>query len=183
MGLTKKERKQLIEKISQSSGVAQYALQEKMTDEQVIQASEHLKILALLKDANNFNRYRQGLKTREANEKLKAFLDPQQSEILTAGKWLLNALSRSGEDRKQTLLERELVHRDDYNSTVQGMRDEFADIQDVSTELTTEAKTRILSLQRRIDTLRNQLSNIQDYICFNYSQREWKEIKAKFNID
>lgn len=134
MEITKKERKQLIEQISKASGVAQYALQAKMTDEQVIQAAEHLEILSLLKDANNFNRYSQGLKTREANEKLKAFLDPQHSEILSAGKWLLNALSKSGGDRKQTLLEKELVHKEDYNDTVQGLCDAVKNVEEVSEE-------------------------------------------------
>lgn len=58
MELTKKERDRLIKQISDASGVAQYALKEKMTDEQVIQASQNLAILSLLKAPNNFNRYK-----------------------------------------------------------------------------------------------------------------------------
>ncbi|MBD3887684.1 hypothetical protein IFO70_39900 [Phormidium tenue FACHB-886] len=42
MEITKKERERLIKQISNASGVAQYALKEKMTDEQVIQASQNL---------------------------------------------------------------------------------------------------------------------------------------------
>ena len=183
MEITKKERDKLIKQISKASGVAQYALQEKMTDEQVIQAAENLDILALLKDANNFNRYRQGLRTREANEKLKAFLNPQHSEILSAGKWLINTLSRSGDDRKQALLEKELVHKEDHNSTAQGLRDSIESVEEVSQETFIEAKTKILALQRRIDTLKRQLSQVQDYMTFNYSHREWQEIKKKFDIE
>jgi hypothetical protein len=180
--ITKKEREQLIKQISNASGVAQYALKEKMTDEQVIQASQNLAILALLKDANNFNRYKQGLKTQEANEKLKAFLNPQHSEILNAGRWLLNALSKSGSDRKQTLLDKELVHKEDYNNTVQGMRDDVTSVQEISEEAIAEAEATISALEDRIDTLKGQLSKIQDYISFKYGKKEWQAIKKTFNV-
>lgn len=183
MEITKKEREQLIKQISNASGVAQYALKEKMTDEQVIQASQNLAILALLKDANNFNRYKQGLKTQEANEKLKAFLNPQHSEILSAGKWLLNAFSKSGSDRKQTLLEKELVHKEDYNNTVQGMQDDVTSVREISEEAIAEAETTIAALENRIDTLKGQLSKIQDYISLKYGKKEWQEIKKTFNVN
>lgn len=182
MELTKKERDRLIKRISQASGVAEYALKEKMADEQVIQASEHLAILALVKDANNFNRYKQGLKTREANEKLKAFLNPQHSEILSAGKWLLGALSKSGGDRKQTLLEKELVHKEDYNDTLIGMRDSITEIAETSEEAIAEAQAKIAQLEKRIDTLKSQLSKIQIYISSNYGAAQWQAIKKTFNI-
>lgn len=182
MEITKKEREHLIKQISNASGVAQYALKEKMTDEQVIQASKHLAILALLKNANNFNRYKQGLKTQEANEKLKAFLNPQYSEILSAGRWLLNALSKSGSDRKQTLLENELVHKEDYNNTIQGMRNDVTSVQEISEEAIAEAEAKISALERRIDVLKGQLFKIQDYISFNYGKDKWQEIKKTFDI-
>lgn len=183
MEITKKERERLIKQISQASGVAQYALKEKMTDEQVIQASQNLDILALVKDANNFNRYRQGLKTQEANEKLKAFLNPQHSEILSAGKWLINALSKSGSDRKQTLLEKELVHKEDYNGTVRGMQDSITEITEISEGAIADAAETISDLQERIDALRDQLSRVQQYIVFNYGQDTWRVIKQAFNIN
>lgn len=182
MEITKKERERLIKQISNASGVAQYALKEKMTDEQVIQASQNLAILALVKDANNFNRYRQGLKTQEANEKLKAFLNPQHSEILNAGRWLLNALSKSGGDRKQVLLEKELVHKEDYNITVHSMRNDVKSVQEISEEAITEAQSTISALESRIDILKNQLFKIQDYISFKYGRKEWQEIKKTFNV-
>lgn len=183
MEITKKERDQLIKKISRASGVAQYALKEKMTDEQIIQASQNLKILALIKGANDFNRYRQGLKTQEANEKLKAFLNPQHSEILNAGKWLLSALSKSGSDRKQTLLEKELVHKEDYNDTAQGLRGSIIEMNKVSEETMAEAQATIASLEKRIDVLKGQLSKIQNYIVINYGSGKWQSIKKTFNID
>lgn len=183
MEITRKERDRLIRQISKASGVAQYALQEKMSDEQVIQASENLEVLALLKKANDFNRYTQRLKTQEANDKLKAFLDLQNSEIVSAGKWLINALSKTGSDRKQTLLEKDLVHKQDYNDTVIGMRDSIETITNTSEEALTEAQAKIADLEKRIDTLKSQFSKIQDYISFNYGKDKWQAIKKTFNLN
>lgn len=183
MELTKKERDQLIKQISKASGVAQYALQAKMTDEQVIQAAQNLVILALVKKANNYNRYRQGLKTQEANEKLKAFLNPQHSEILNAGRWLLSSLSKSGSERQQTLLEKELVHKEDYNSTVTAMRGSITEITNTGEEAMADAQIRIVALEKRIDTLREQLSKLQTYISSNYGADQWRVIKKTFNLD
>jgi hypothetical protein len=63
--LTKLERKELLRNIKNASGVAQYALDAKLTDDQLIMAAQHLDILALIKDANNYNRRRQGMKTEK----------------------------------------------------------------------------------------------------------------------
>ncbi len=62
MTVSKREREELIRKISKASGIAQYALAKKMTDRQVTEAAQHLEILELVKDSNNYNRYRQGLR-------------------------------------------------------------------------------------------------------------------------
>ena len=183
MEIAKKERDRLIKQISKASGVAQYALQAKMTDEQVMQAAQNLAILALVKKANTYNRYQQGLKTQEANEKLKAFLNPQHSEILNAGRWLLTTLSKSGSERKQTLLEKELVHKEDYNSTVTEMRGSITEITNTGEEAMAEAQTRIVALEKRIDTLRDQLSKIQTYISANDGAGKWQVIKKTFNLD
>ncbi|MBD0300853.1 MAG: hypothetical protein ICV85_01365, partial [Tolypothrix sp. T3-bin4] len=98
--LNKKERKKLIERISNASGIAQYALEAKMTDEQVTQAANNLDIFLLVKTANTYNRYCQAQKTAEANAKLKAFVNIQNSEIYQVGKWLANALSKNGQERR-----------------------------------------------------------------------------------
>ncbi|PSO89617.1 MAG: hypothetical protein BRC46_15505 [Cyanobacteria bacterium QS_6_48_18] len=72
-----------------------------MTDEEVSEAAQNLKVLALIKSANNYNRYCQAQKTREANENLEAFLDPNNSDIISAGKWFLHALSKEGLARRE----------------------------------------------------------------------------------
>ncbi len=125
MEQSKKERQKLIAKISKASGVAQYALEAKMTNEQVIEAADNLEILRLLKAANNYNRYYQGQKTAEANKKSQDFVDniSNNSEIVKAGKWLLTSLSKVGKERKESLLVKGLVHKDDYNDTVTDLKE------------------------------------------------------------
>ncbi len=183
MGLTKKERVKLISRISKASGIAQYALEAKMTDEHVIEAVNNLKVLALIKDANNYNRYCQAQKTAEANAKLKQFLDLKNSEIYKAGQWLVNNLSKVGQDRKQSLLEKELVHKDDYNEAVTDLRDAIKTQQDGITQQTSEAKEKIIALENRVDSLKKQLSFIQNYITNNYGRNQWQNIAKLIQND
>ncbi|MFP4409997.1 hypothetical protein [Coleofasciculus sp.] len=175
--MKKQERNRLIKRISLASGVAQYALQKKMTDEQISQAAQHLDVLELVKPANNYNRYCQAQKTREANEKLKSFLDPNNSEIVSAGKWLINALSNNKSERHQALLERDLVHKEDYNTMVSDMRQTISDMDQMTFESTQESGDKIRILEKRIDSLKGQLSSIEEYIRNNHGVSEWKRIK------
>lgn len=188
--LTKTARKSLIKQISDASGVAQYALDRKMSDQDILEASKHLGAFQLLKSSNNYNRHRQGKNTQEQKavareeerKKLEQFLDVQNSEILTAGKWLLSAFSKKGSERKITLLERDLVHKDDYNHTVSEIRDVIEDMDALAKIGKTESKERIQALEWRIDKLRKQLGGIEDYIRRNYSVKEWNHITSLLNI-
>lgn len=180
--ITKQERKSLITKISKASGIAQYALIKKMTDEQVVAAAEHLEVFQLVKDASNYNRHCQKLKTQEANKKLQEFLNPERSELVKAGKWLVNALSKTGSDRKQTLLEKELVHKENYNETVSDMGETITTILTTGEEATEDAKNTISELEKRIDSLKGQLLKVQGYISNNYGPTHWIAIKDTFDI-
>jgi hypothetical protein len=180
--ISQQERNKLIRQISQASGVAQYALVQKMTDEQIIEAAKHLKIFQLIKPANNYNRYCQSQKTSEANNKLKEFIDLKNSEIVKAGQWLLNSFSKQRSERKQALLEKDLVHKEDYNETVLGMRDTITTMQGDITDAFDDAQNKIVTLEQRIDTLKSQLSQIQQYISNNYGVDKWKTIKDTFKI-
>ncbi len=147
MGLSKKKRVKLIARISKKSGIAQYALEAKMTDEQVVEAANNLNVFAFVKDANNYNRYCQAQKTAEANAKLKQSLDLKSSEIYKAGQWMVNTLSKVGKDRKQGLLEKGLVHKSDYNDAITDLRDTIKTQQDGITQQTSEAKDKIIALE------------------------------------
>jgi bacterioferritin (cytochrome b1) len=181
--ITRQERDKFIKSISSATEIAQYALAKKLTNDQVVQAVQNLEILTLLKDSNNYNRYCQSKKTQEANDKLKRFLSPQYSELLNTGKWLFNALSKSGDERKQTLLEKELVHKETYNEAVSELRETIIAVESTNAEMTSEAKTTIAELEGRIDTLRHQLSQIKDYISNNYGHDKWRYIKDTFHIN
>ena len=183
MGLNKKERVKLIARISKASGIAQYALEEKMTDEQVVEAANNLKVFALVKDANNYNRYCQAQKTAEANAKLKQFLDPKNSEIYKAGSWLINALSKGGQDRKQSLLEKELVHKDDYNEAVTDLTDTIQTQKSGIVQQNSEAKTKIIELENRVDSLRWQLIFIRNYVINNHGAKQWQNIAKLIQND
>lgn len=177
--LSKKERKQLISKISQASGVAQYALEAKMTDEQVIEASNNLNVFLLIKSANNFNRYCQSEKTATANAKLKEFVDIKNSEIFKAGQWLFHSLGKTGLERKQSLLENNLVHKDDYNEAVSQLGDVIKVQQHGANQGKEQAKEIIYVLENKIDNLRKQLIFIEDYIINNQGVSTWNQIKIK----
>jgi hypothetical protein len=182
MKISKKERERLIGRISLASGIAKYALQKKMTDEQVIEAVENLKILELVKESNNYNRYRQGQYTEEANNKLTRFLALEHSEVFQAGKWLINAISMTGQDRKKTLLEKELIHKENYNEAVSDLKDTITTVVEIGERSTEAAQETIKSLEKRIDTLKGQLSSIQQYISSNYGADKWEIIKKTFNL-
>ncbi|PSP01009.1 MAG: hypothetical protein BRC51_14185 [Cyanobacteria bacterium SW_12_48_29] len=128
-----------------------------MTDEEVSEAAQNLKVLALIKSANNYNRYCQAQKTREANEKLEALLA-----------------------RREALLEKDLVHKEDHNATTSGLRDTISTMENSARESTQQSGETIRSLETRIDTLQKQLYSIEQYIRNNYGVRVWKNIKNNF---
>jgi uncharacterized protein Yka (UPF0111/DUF47 family) len=181
--LSKQERKKLIGRIRKASGVAQYALEEKLTDEQVILASENLKILSLIRDASNYNRYCQQQKTAEANAKLKEFMDLKNSEIYQAGKWLLNALTLKGSERQRSLLKKDLVHKEDYNQGIAGLKDTVEEQQKGIEQQTLKASQTIKTLESKIDSLRRQLIFVQDYITNNYGKKDWNKIVSYIQKD
>lgn len=180
MLLSKEDRKIFIGQISRASGVAQYALEAKMTDEQVIEAKNYIEAFKLLKASNDYNRKSQAQKTAEANAKLKEFLNLQNSEIFKAGKWLVDALTRKGEDRKQVLLEQGLVHKDDYNSTVIKANKTISLQKGAMINFNQDAIHTISILQERVDTLLMQQQSVRDYIKYNIGLKTWKDISKKF---
>ena len=181
MELTKKEREKLIRKISRASGIAQYALAAKMDDEQLMEAANNLTILNLTKKANDYNRHCQRKKTEEANTKLKEFMSLENSEIVKTGKWLLNALSKGGKERGESLLEKNLVHKEDYNASIEDLKDVISEQKSSSEQNTINATETIQSLEKRISTLTKQQSLIKKYIINNYDSQVWKNIQLYFD--
>ncbi len=182
MELSRKERKKLIAKISKASGVAQYALEAKMTDLEVVEAANNLKIFLLVKAANNYNRYCQGQMTAEANAKLKQFLDLKNSEIFQAGQWLISNLSKKGRERRENLLEKDLVHKENYNETLIDLRETIKELQQGNQQIREEASNTIRELERTIDARKKELASIKNYIISNKGIKEWKNIVKYFSL-
>lgn len=176
MKLTKKERKQLIGQISQASGIAQYALEEKLTDEQIREAVQHLEVFQIVKSANTYNRYCQGQKTAEANAQLKKLIELENSEILKMGQWLFNNLAKKGQERKQGLLEKGLLHKEDYNLSVTDLKDTIQELTKKMQDQTKVATTKISELENIIDSRKKQLDSIKNYIINNYGYKTWNNI-------
>lgn len=175
--MNKKERKKLIAKISKASGVAQYAIEAKMSDDDIIELSQHLQTLQLLKSSNDYNRYCQAQKTAEANAKLKEFINPDNSEIIKAGKWLFSALAKKDDARKEHLLEKDLVHKEDYNESITDLTGVIEEQQNGLKEQVEMAKERIKLLEVKNDNLRKQLNQIKNYIITNLGTKVWDEIR------
>ena len=180
VSLNKQQRKELVRKVGKASGVAQYAIDAKISDSDLITLSENLPILELLKKSNDYNRYCQAQKTAEANAKLREFIDIQNSEIFRVGTWLINAFSKQGEDRKNHLLEKDLVHKDDYNETLGELTEVINEQQNGLNEQTQIAKDKIKLLEQKNNQLRKQLVKIEEYIINNSGVKTWQEIKRYF---
>jgi hypothetical protein len=174
--LSPKERKRAIEQISNASGIAQYALNAKMTDCNITTAIAHLEILSLTKSANNYNRYCQSQKTAEANKKLKQFIELDNSELYKAGKWLVDALSRSGQERKRDLLAKGLLHKDDYNHAIIDLTDTIATQEEAQKQQTQTSIEIIERLEITNDSLRAKLVDIKVYIIKKHGIDDWNNI-------
>jgi hypothetical protein len=174
--LSPKERKRAIEQISNASGIAQYAINAKMTDGNIMAAIAHLEILSLTKSANNYNRCCQSQKTAEANKKLKQFIELDNSELYKAGKWLVDALSKSGQERKRDLLAKGLLHKDDYNHAIVDLTDTIA-TQEAAQKQQTENSIQIIErLEITNDSLRVKLIDIKAYIIKKHGMDDWNNV-------
>jgi hypothetical protein len=196
--MNKKERVELICQVSKASGVAQYAFEDAlkrstMTDEELIELGKHLETCCLLKPAVMRNRAQQKSYTQnanqkakqidqelqEANRKLQEFMNLQNSEILQAGRWLLNALSRGGEERKQALSERELVHQSDHRMVVDDMGEAIVEMKTVSTQNKDEYAHIVKTLEGKIDDLKSNLQAVKEKVIQRQGILEWQKIERE----
>ncbi|BAW97960.1 hypothetical protein NIES970_29230 (plasmid) [[Synechococcus] sp. NIES-970] len=162
-------RKKLIRQISNATGVAGYALDKKLSDEEVSTLLLNLEAIHLLKKSVNYNRYCQAQKTRKANERLKQFLDIKESEILNTGKKIFETLG--------------WIPKKEHDKVIADVKDGYSEIEETFVETIDKSQEIIEQLQVRIDRLRYQQSSLRDYVKFNYGDRAWKEIQNRFNLE
>jgi len=89
-------------------------------------------------------------------------LDLEKSEIYKAGKWLFNALSKSGDDRQKSLLEKDLVHKTDHNKMVLGMTDTIQAMDETTRKAQEQSNKTIHNLEESIDNLKSILMDKKD---------------------
>lgn len=92
----------------------------------------------------------------------KELLNLQKSEIYQAGKWLFNALSKSGDDRRKSLLEKDLVDKIDHNEIVLGMTDTIQVMDETTKQAQEQSNQTIRNLEKGIDNLKNILMTKKD---------------------
>ena len=201
--MKRNQRLELIREIAEVSGVAQYAFKEAikrgdMTDEQLVKiVQQHLEAYSLLKPAVMRNRAQQrqytrsanqrteevGLELQEANRRLQEFMNLENSEIMRAGRWLIDAFSKRGEERRQVLEERELVHQSDHRAAVNDMGDAIIEMQDVSARNRDEYQHLVKTLEQRIDELKVQLEGYPELEKENRKlKKENAELKQSLQV-
>ena len=170
MKLSKAEREEAINKLKDSTAIAKYAFYDalkknKITDEQLLTMVEYSEIMGMLKPVISANRTGQKNRTRAANiktekaekelatlrQKFEDFKNIENSEILKLGKWLGNAFSLTGQNRKTELAKKNLVHIQDYQNDVGDLVSTVKEHHKIADEQLQENEKTILNLQNTID--------------------------------
>lgn len=99
------------------------------------------------------------------------------SEIYQLGYWLSSALEKQGEERKMTLLEKNLVHKHDYNEAVKQLGNMIKILESALQKQTDDAEYIIENLQEANDHFRDTLSRIKEYVIKKQGQEEWEKIE------
>lgn len=89
----------------------------------------------------------------------KELLTLENSDIYKAGKWLLDALSLTGNALIKALLERDLLPKAYHNKVVDDQRDTIKTMDNTAKKAREQSSQRIYDLQKRIDNLTNILMN------------------------
>ena len=101
------------------------------------------------------------------------------SEILQAGKWLLNCLSLTGDDRIDALSEKGLITIVYHNNKIINLKGTIKKQKDGIKVITDEAISTIKTLETTIDNLNQQLNMIEDHIITKFDKEEWDTIKSE----
>lgn len=106
----------------------------------------------------------------------KTILDFENSEIWKLGQSIWNALQKKGKERSTELAQNGVVHKDDYNQAVTDLKSTIDEQKQGIQQQTSEASTTIHDLENTNDSLRKQLTFIQNYITDNYGLNNWHQI-------
>lgn len=176
-----------------------------LSEEKLLFLAQNIEILAVLKPVISANRSGQKVSSEKNNRKhrevaksasikvqeleqenltlkqkidnlLKEFLDLESSEIYQLCQWLKKALSKTGANRDEALIEKELVHKEFYNGKIKQAEVESVrrDEEDKRTE--EEYQKIVNSFQTRIDYLKQVNEKSQKFIQDNHGLNVWNEL-------
>jgi gas vesicle protein len=106
----------------------------------------------------------------------KTILNFENSEIWKLGQSIWNALQKKGKERSTELAQNGVVHKDDYNQAVTELKNTIDEQKQGIQQQTSQASTTIHDLENTNDSLRKQLTFIQNYITNNYGLNNWHQI-------
>ena len=157
---------------------------------------DNIEIISVLKPVIKANRDRQRNDSRKNNDKLRNetksanikvqeleqenitlkqkidnllrdLFDIENSEIYRLGQWLRNSLSKTGTERDQALIKKDLVHKEFYNNTVSD---------EVDKQIEAEYLAKIKSFEERVDDLRKINEKSKKFIKDKHGDDTWKDL-------
>lgn len=110
--------------------------------------------------------------------KMKNLGDVEKSEILNFGKSIWSALQKRGEERFSELRSHDLVHKDDHNQVVTGLKEVIEEQNEVGIKQDLISSTTIHGLEKINDELRRQNQCFKKFAIDKYGVNSWKRIEA-----
>jgi|GEM_PF-5254128 len=107
---------------------------------------------------------------------LTELFDIENSELYQLGKWLKNALSKTGTERDKDLIDKELVHKEFYNNTVTIAKAEFERRDNEDREIESEYLHTVQNLEARIDYLRKIADKSEKFVKDNHGNDTWNNL-------
>ncbi|MEM7760236.1 MAG: hypothetical protein AAF298_19225 [Cyanobacteria bacterium P01_A01_bin.40] len=176
-----------------------------LSEDELLFLVDNIEIISVLKPVIKANRDRQRNDSRKNNDKLRNetksanikvqeleqenitlkqkidnllrdLLDIENSEIYRLGQWLKQALSKTGSERDQVLLEKELVHKEFYNNTVKKAQTESEIRDEDDREIESEYLKIVKSFTERVDYLREINEKSKKFIKDNHGDDAWNDL-------
>ncbi len=176
-----------------------------LSAEELLFLDKNIEIIAVLKPVITANRSGQKISSEKSNKKyreaaksaeikaqelekenltlkqkidnlLKDLLKLENSEIYQLGQWLKMSLSKAGKDRDSALIEKDLVHKEFYNSRIKEAEEESLRRDKEDKEIEEEYKNIVNEFQQRIDYLRQINDKSKKFIVDNYGLDLWNSL-------
>ncbi len=176
-----------------------------LSEEELLFLEQNIEILAVLKPVITVNRGGQKVSSEKNNRKhreaaesanikvqelekenftlkqkvdnlLKELLNIENSEIYQLGQWLKRSLLKTGTDRDEALIEKELVHKEFYNGKIKETELESLRRDEEDKQIEEEYKSIVNNFQKRIDYLKRVNEKSEKFIKDNHGSNVWNDL-------